>query len=87
MSIPHTGSLAARIRGEVYQFDGDHWSGADPALLAVLNQSSRRCPKTHRSIQEVATAVIRECGLDAESEIVSARNDSWADELPPGAVD
>jgi hypothetical protein len=85
MSVPHTGHLEASIRGAVFVFDGDVWSGPDETVLCLLADTTAKTPTTHRSILDLAEKILRDCGL--EGEILAWEADSWRDELPPGAID
>lgn len=87
MSIPHTGRLIAEIEGQRCEFDGDTWRTASVALAALLNRETARTVKQHFSIKEVAERVLADTGLSARARIMEWHNDTWPDELPPGAVD
>jgi hypothetical protein len=89
MSYPHTGKLTARIRGLECTFDGDVWATPDATLTAQLNAATDNAAKTHHTIHELATKILRQQGLLADAEILSWENNTWRgdDQLPPGAID
>jgi hypothetical protein len=87
MSYPHTGNLTALIRGLECTFNGDAWSTPDAALTAQLNAATDKAVKTHHTIYELATKILRQQGLLPDAQITSWQNHSWDTELPPGAID
>lgn len=87
MSVPHTGKLKARIKGQLCHFNGNVWTTPDPELTALLNEETQHSPKMHYSIDSLARNILHHTGLESVSEVLWFKGDSWKTELPPGAID
>lgn len=85
MSVPHTGSLSARIAGELYRFDGYIWSGPAANTIATLNAATAAAPTQHLDVRELAEGILRSTGISGS--VVDWTPDRWLEDLPPEAVD
>lgn len=87
MSVPHTGKLKAIVGRAPCEFDGESWTSPNQTLAELLNAFTDIVPKTHYTIQEVATAAVTAAGLTEGFRILTAENDAWPEDLPPDAID
>lgn len=85
--MTHRGNLIARIAGFPCTFDGDTWTCPDPDLAAQLNEATANSPKTHFTIVDHAEHVIHKLSLRDQAQIVRWQAESFADDLPDGAID
>ncbi len=85
MSLPSTGRVRARVKGESVFFNGVEWSEGHPALISLLNDFTPSHLRTHVTAVEAAQRILSDLGGDWE--ITEAECDQWESELPDGAID
>lgn len=87
MGIPHTRKLVAKIKGHDCLFDADTWNTPDPALTSLLNMVTANFPKTHATINAIATIVFRNLKFGDDACTIHFQAEARSNDLPPGAID
>lgn len=85
MSLPSTGRVRARVKGESVFFNGVEWSEGPPVLVMLLNEFTPSHLRTHVTAAGAAQRILTDLGR--EWEITHAVCDEWDTELPEGAID
>lgn len=85
MSLPFTGKLKARILGDLVEFDGETWTGADPFTVELLNAQTPSHTGHHITIDLAGPRVLADVSSDFE--VLSVDPDEWAELLPKGYED